>query len=62
MNVVLYNKEYPSAAISKAAREVHLAPNLSHIIPAGKPRDIPKLDIDPRISTEMKLHSLIFHT
>lgn len=39
--------------MSKAANEVHLGPNLSHIIPAGKPREIPKLDIDPRISTEM---------
>lgn len=39
--------------MSRAASDVQRGPNLSHIIPAGNPRDIPKFDIDPKISTEM---------
>ena len=50
---MVYSREYPSEAMSRAASDVQRGPNLSHIIPAGNPRDIPKFDIDPKISTEM---------
>lgn len=38
-------------AIAIPQREAIRDPNLSHINPAGNPRDIPKFDMDPKSST-----------
>lgn len=43
---------YPNDDITSPARDAQRPPNRSHIIPAGKPKDIPKFDVEPNSSTE----------
>jgi hypothetical protein len=46
---------YPDVDTIKPTNDVHLGPNLSHNMPAGNPKEMPKFDMDPNNSTEIKL-------